>query len=317
MPRYTLFAPVYNEEGNLKQLYEECAEVMNTLGKSWELLLVNDGSSDGSLEEMRSIEGDHVGIINLQRNYGQSIAMDAGFRHARGEYIISLDADGQNDPHDIPRLIQEIQDNDLDVVAGWRTERKKNDPSWMIFITRVARLLRTNLINDNVHDSGCTLRIYRADTVRDLVLWGEMHRYIIALLRWKGARIAELPVSHRPRTVGTSKYNWKKSIKGFVDLIYIWFWRKFSNRPLHLFGALGILLGGLGIITGGWTTYLKLIEGASLSDSMWFILTVFLVIMAVQFFIFGAILDLLIRTYYESSSIEQRYEIRNVNYPSS
>jgi glycosyltransferase involved in cell wall biosynthesis len=320
MPRYSLFAPVHNEEGNLTTLYSECAEVMNEQldesgeVESWELILINDGSTDQSLAEMRSIQGENLVIIDLKRNYGQAVAMDVGFRYARGDYIVSLDSDLQNDPRDIPHLLRALKDRSLDVIAGWRVDRKKNDPFWMLFITRVARFLRGKLINDAVHDSGCTLRAYRAYIVKDLVLWGEMHRYIIALLRWKGARISEMPVSHRARQHGRSKYNWKKSIKGFVDLVYIWFWRKFSNRPLHLFGAFGIILGFVGVISGLWTVYLKFAEGASLSESMWFILTFFLLIMAVQFFVFGAVLDLLIRTYYNSSAIENRYDVQSVEY---
>ncbi len=308
-PQFSVFAPVYNEEGNLTNLHREIKAIMDTMG-SWELILINDGSQDGSLTEMQTVikdnPADKIIVVDLKRNYGQAIAMDAGFRQAQGEYVISLDADLQNDPADIPGLFQKLKDDNLDVIAGWRKKRK--DPVWMLVITKTARLLRGIFIGDGVKDSGCTLRIYKKYYIEDLELWGEMHRYIMALLRWRGAKIGQKEVNHRARTVGVSKYNWKKSIKGLVDLFYVWFWRKYSNRPLHVFGAAGLMLIFLGVLSSLRTIYLYLM-GSSLSDSAWVLVTIFLWTMGLQFFFFGIIIDLLIRIHYNTSKVENRYTI--------
>lgn len=309
MVKYSIFAPIYNEEGNIKELYRQVKVVMEGLKESWELILVNDGSTDNSLNEILSIKDKRVVLVDLKKNYGQAVAMDAGFRYAKGEIIISIDADLQNDPADIPKLLEKLEKDNLDVVAGWRYQRK--DPAWMLVVTRSARLLRGMFASDGVHDSGCTLRVYRKEFVSELELWGEMHRYIIALLRWHGARVGELKVNHRPRTAGVSKYNWKKSFKGLVDLFYIWFWKKFSARPLHLFGVSGLFLIFFGMLSALWTLKLKLLNGVSLSDSVWFMMSGFLVLIGIQFFIFGIVLDLLIRNYY-NTSLEKRYDIKRV-----
>jgi glycosyltransferase involved in cell wall biosynthesis len=310
--KFSVFVPVFNEEGNLKKLFKELALAMKDMGK-WELIFVNDGSEDGSLQEMQEVFQENseipISILNLKKNYGQAVAMDAGFRHSKGEYIITLDADLQNNPADIPAMFEKMKNENLDVIAGWRKNRK--DPGWMLFITKVAKVLRKIFINDGVNDSGCTLRIYRGDFVKDLELWGEMHRYIIALLKWRGAKVGQMAVNHRPRNAGCTKYNWKKSIKGLVDLFYIWFWRKYSNRPLHLFGSFGILLTFLGLLSG-FKTVLIYFSGASLSDSAWPLLTIFFWLMGIQFFFFGVIIDLLIRTHYNTSKIENRYTVEKI-----
>ncbi len=309
--KYTVFTPVYNEEGNLKKLFDEVKAVMNTLEGNWEFLFINDGSKDSSKKEILEIveKDKRAVLIDFKRNYGQAIAMDAGFRYGKGEILISLDADLQNDPKDIPRLLKKLNDEDLDMVAGWREKRK--DPAWMIVVTKSAKFLRKLLIDDGVHDSGCTLRVYRKEAVEDLELWGEMHRYIVALLGWKGSKISELKVNHRKREHGVSKYNWQKSFKGLVDLFYIWFWKKFSGRPLHLFGIGGLSIMGLGVLSGIWTIYLKIIKNVSLSDSVWFIMSFFLFMIGFQFFVTGIIIDILIRNYY-STSLEKRYIVKEI-----
>jgi glycosyltransferase involved in cell wall biosynthesis len=275
------------------------------------MLLINDGSKDQSLQEMLNLQNKHknLKVIDLKRNYGQATAMDAGFRQAQGEYIISLDADLQNDPADIPAMFTQMQEEKLDVIAGWRQKRK--DPIWMLVITKTAQFLRKIFINDKIHDSGCTLRIYKREYTEDLELWGEMHRYIIAILRWHGAKVGERIVNHRPRTIGTTKYTWKKSIKGLIDLIYIWFWRKYSNRPLHLFGATGLILFILGLFAGARTIYIYT-QGLSLSDSAWTMLTIFLLLSGIQLFLFGMVLDLLIKVNYNTSKVDSRYIIRKI-----
>ncbi len=312
--KYSVFAPVFNEQGNVIPLFNEVKKVMDKFTDSWEFVFVNDGSRDNTLKEILSIKEKHVRVVALKTNYGQAAAMDAGFRACKGEIIISLDGDRQNDPKDIPRLLNKLEKDNLDVVAGWRAKRK--DPFWMLFVTRVARFLRGLFASDGVHDSGCTLRVYRRHFTEDLELWGEMHRYIMALLRWKGARVGELKVNHRPRTVGVTKYNFYKSMKGFVDLFYIWFWKKFSGRPLHLFGVIGITLSFMGILSFLYTIYLKLILAKDLSDSVWLILSIFLILVGLQFFLSGIMLDIMIRNYY-NNSLEKRYKIREIVDPRS
>ena len=307
--RYSIFTPIYNEQGNIIPLYEEVKKVMEELDGEWEFLLINDGSTDNSMDEILSIDDKRVRPIALQKNYGQSVAMDCGFRYARGEYVISLDADLQNDPKDIPKLIEKLENEHYDVVCGWRYKRK--DPFWMIFITNVAKFLRKMFASDGIHDSGCTLRVYRSRVLDDIELWGEMHRYIVAILRWKGARIGEIKVNHRPRINGKTKYNWLKSFKGFVDLFYIWFWKKFSSRPLHLLGISGLIIMTLGFFSGMWTAFSKIFLGANLSESVWFVLSFFLIVMGFNFFISGIILDVLIKNYY-NTSFERRYNIREI-----
>jgi glycosyltransferase involved in cell wall biosynthesis len=284
---------------------------MDKLDGDWEFLLINDGSTDNSLEEILSIKDKRVRPIALRKNYGQSAAMDCGFRYVKGDYVISLDADLQNDPKDIPRLLEKLENKKekYDVVCGWRHKRK--DPLWMLIITNVAKVLRKIFVADAVHDSGCTLRVYRKQVIEDLQLWGEMHRYIVAILRWKGARVGEIKVNHRPRIHGVTKYNWDKSLKGLVDLFYIWFWKKFSTRPLHFLGVSGLFLIFLGMLSGIWTVFSKLFLDVDLSDSAWFALSFFLVLIGFQFFISGVILDILIKDYY-NTSFEKRYNVREI-----
>lgn len=306
--KYSVFTPIYNEEGNIIPLYEQIKEVMDKLDGKWELILINDGSTDDSLEEILSIKDKRVRPIALEKNYGQSVAMDCGFRYVRGKYVITLDADLQNDPKDIPRLLEKLENEHYDVVCGWRHKRK--DPMWMLVITNSAKFLRRIFISDSIHDSGCTLRVYRRRVIDELELWGEMHRYIVAVLRWRGARIGELKVNHNSRVNGSTKYSWNKAYKGFVDLFYIWFWRKFSGRPLHFLGVNGLILMVLGTLSGLWTTYLFL-RGADLSESVWVILSFFLFFIGFQLFVLGVMLDILIRDYF-NTSFEKRYKVREI-----
>jgi len=307
--KFSVVVPVYNEEGNILNLYEGIDIVMSKMG-SYEIIFVNDGSTDNSLTELLSLKKKHVIVLDLKTNYGQATALDAGFRACRGEFVITLDSDLQNDPADIPHLYEKLVSEKLDVVAGWRAKRK--DPLWMLVITRCARFLRGLFISDSVHDSGCTLRVYKRYFIEDLDLSGEMHRYIMALLRWKGAKIGELKVNHRARVNGVTKYNWKKSFKGLVDLIYIWFWKKYSGRPLHLFGIVGLFLIFFGALSSMWTVYLKVVNSVSLSDSVWFMMSGLLVLSGIMLFLFGILFDLIIRIYYNTSSVEHRYKVKKV-----
>ncbi|MBS8121931.1 glycosyltransferase family 2 protein [Candidatus Vampirococcus lugosii] len=307
----SIVIPFYNEEGNIIPLYKEISSSLlkDFVNFDYEIIMINDGSNDNTwqeIQEVKKLDSNIVGI-NLNRNYGQSIAMDAGLQKVNGEIIATIDGDGQNDPQDIKKLYDKMIDENLDLVAGWRNKRK--DPTWMLVITKTARFLRRIMINDGVHDSGCTLRIYKKTVINNLYLWAEMHRYIIAISKMNGFKIGELKVNHRARTIGTSKYNWKKSIKGLIDLFYIWFVAKYESRPLHLFGFVGGINFVIGNIFLFYSIYQKIFDGISLNRSGWLILGIFLIQIGVIIFIFGIIIDLMIRNYYNTSR-DKRYIIR-------
>lgn len=278
------------------------------LGESTEVLYINDGSTDGTLVDLKALDG--VTIVNLNRNYGQAVALDAGFRHASGAYVATLDGDGQNDPADIPAMLKKLIDEDLDVVAGWRKDRK--DSNGINILTLIGRALRNFAIKDGVHDTGCTLRVYRKEATDTLDIGGEMHRYVLALLRWKGFRIGEMVVRHRARVHGVSKYNYSKAVRGLIDLMYIWFIHKYSQRPLHLFGYMSIVSFFLLFAAGFWTLYGKFVLGTSLNRNGWFFITFFLLLAAIIFFSFGIVMDFLIRIHLNNSAHETRYLVRGV-----
>ncbi|HLD97975.1 MAG TPA: glycosyltransferase family 2 protein [Candidatus Nanoarchaeia archaeon] len=308
-PEFSVVVPIYNEEGNIEKLDKEIRDVISKLG-SYEIIYVNDGSKDNSLNNLKKLK--NAVIINLNRNYGQATALDAGFKASQGDIVISLDADLQNDPKDIPAMLKKLKDDDLDVVCGWRKHRK--DKSGIKILTKIGRLLRKVLIRDNVHDTGCTLRVYRKEAVKSLDIGGEMHRYIISLLRWKGFRVDELVVNHRPRFAGTTKYGYSKAVRGFIDLIYIWFIQKYYQRPLHIFGQLSLISLFLGVIMEIIMFYQRIFQNVDLSDNAFFSLGFFLILMGVIFFSFGITIDLLLKQQLNNSPYEKRYYIRDVIY---
>ncbi len=306
--KISVVVPIYNEEGNILPLDKEIKEAVSRLAPDFEVIYVNDGSTDNSLKELKTLQ--NTLIIDLNRNYGQAVALDAGFKMATGDVVVSLDGDGQNDPKDIKILIEKLKEEDLDVVAGWRKDRK--DKKNIVFITLTARLLRRLFISDIVHDSGCTLRVYRREAVKSLDIGGEMHRYILALLKWKGFTIGEIEVNHRERKNGSSKYGSTKAFRGLVDLIYIWFIHKYSQRPMHFFGAMSFLSTAFGTVALSWAFYSRIIFSLSLNRNGWFFIGFFCVLTGIIFFTFGIILDLLIKQQLTLSPHEKRYYIRRV-----
>lgn len=306
--KFSVVVPIFDEEGNIFKLDSEIKSVMKKMG-TFEIIYVNDGSNDNSLKELKSLK--NVIVIDLQGNYGQSIALDAGFKHVTGEYVISMDGDLQNDPNDIPKMFAKMKKDNLDVIAGWRQKRK--DSFGIRVLTRTSRLVRGLLVKDPVHDSGCTLRIYTRAAVNSLELWGEMHRYILGLLRWKGFKIGEIVVNHRPRIHGKTKYGYNKALKGFIDLIYIWFISKYSSRPLHLFGKLGLISTFIGVLCELKMLHEKIFRGIDLSNNGWFIVGFFFLGMGLVLFITGIMTDLLIRIHLNNSPSDKRYYIRAVH----
>ncbi len=305
---YSIIVPVYNEKGNITKLDEEIKKVMSRSSKEFEIIYVNDCSTDDSLDELKSLN--NVTIIDMNRNYGQTTALDVGFKYATGKYIISLDGDGQNDPKDIPKLFKKMREDNLDVVCGWRKYRA--DKSGIKILTKVGRFVRRIFIKDNVHDTGCTLRVYKKKAVKSLDLQGEMHRYIMALLRWKGFRIGEVIVNDRKRENGVSKYGYSKAIRGLIDLGYIWFIQKYSQRPLHLFGYLSMFFIFIGGLSLGESIFARIFWETSLNRNGFFFLGFFFIMMAVMFMCFGIIIDLLIKIQLQTSSHEKRYYVRKI-----
>jgi len=305
--QYSLVIPIHNEEGNIAILDKEVRAVMSKLGE-FEIIYVNDGSADNSLNILKKLK--QAKIIDLNRNYGQATALDAGFKASSGEIIISMDGDLQNDPHDIPKMLKKMSDENLDVVAGWRRHRK--DKSGIKILTLVGRLMRKRLIQDPVHDTGCTLRVYKRCAVKTLDLQGEMHRYILALLRLKGFKIGEIEVNHRTRKFGKTNYGYSKAVRGFIDLIYIWFIQKYSQRPLHAFGYLSLISFLVGFFSFFYSIYQKVFSGLGLNRNGWFFLGIFSMLASIMFFSFGIIMDLLIKIHLNTSQFEKRYYVRSV-----
>lgn len=305
---YSIIIPVRNEKGNLIKLNNEINQVFGKISKKYETIYVDDGSSDGSLDELKNLK--NITIIELNKNYGQATALDAGFKMAQGKIIISIDGDGQNDPKDIPKLLEKMKKEKLDVVCGWRKQRESKNG--IKILTKIGRSMRKLLIRDNVHDTGCTLRAYTRTAVRSLDLQGEMHRYILASLSWKGFKIGEVVVNDRKREHGVSKYNYSKATRGFIDLINVWFLQKYSQRPSHWFGMIGLFSFFVGIGITIWAVLRKILVNADLSNNGWFVIGFFLTFFSVILFFFGMLFDMLIRIKFDVSKFEKRYYIKKV-----
>jgi glycosyltransferase involved in cell wall biosynthesis len=298
--------PLYNEEGNVIEMHRRIKEACEKLGKSFEIIFINDGSKDKTAQECQGLSP--LRLINFRKNFGQTAAFDAGIKASQGEIIVMMDGDLQNDPADIGLLLEEMKKGN-DVVAGWRWQRK--DPLSKKIFSRGANLLRKILIQDKIHDSGCSLKAYKRECFQGVDLFGEMHRFIPAILEMQGFKVGEVKVSHHPRIHGKTKYNWKRGIKGFVDMVSIWFWRKYANRPLHLFGGSGMVLSFAGFLILIWMAVEKIFFGASLSEKIWPLVGIFMVLVGIQLFIFGLLADILIKNYYKSQG-HMNYSIKEI-----
>lgn len=296
----SIVVPVYNEQENVESVYSGIRSALQNMNLSFEIIMVDDGSSDGSyrLLLMLASEDASLKVIRFRRNFGQTAAMAAGFDYAKGNIIIPMDGDLQNDPADIPRLIEKINEG-YDVVSGWRRDRKDT------FITRkipsmLANALISRLTGVHLHDYGCTLKAYRREVLDGINLYGEMHRFVPALASQFGAKVAELPVNHRPRLHGVSKYGISRTLRVILDLMTVKFLMSYSTKPIQLFGKWGVytILAGLG--SGMMTIYMKLFDHFSMNRNPLLILTGFLLFMGVQFIVMGLLGELNARTYFES-----------------
>lgn len=296
----SLFLPVFNEEENLRPLHQKISASLNGLGKTSEVIYIDDGSTDNSLEVLRSIADTHanVRVIALRRNYGQTAAMSAGIDAAKGEILIPMDADLQNDPDDIRSLLAKLEEG-FDVVSGWRKNRKdtlltRRIPSW------IANKVISRIGGVALHDYGCSLKAYRREVLQEVRLYGEMHRFIPIFASWAGARVTEIPVNHHPRTMGVSKYGLSRTIKVIFDLITIKFLATYQTKPLYVFGSFGTLAFVVSIMAGIWAFVLKFGYGVSFILTPLPLITIVLLAISVQFFLMGLLAELLVRTYHES-----------------
>ena len=307
MSSISVVVPIYNEQGNVAKLHSEIKEICEKEKYDYEIIFINDGSSDKTDEICCGLFP--LKYISFRRNYGQTAAMDAGIKAATKELIVTMDGDCQNDPADIPKMIQYLQENRLDVVSGWRKNRK--DTFMKRFVSRGANFLRGILVRDGIHDSGCSLKVYRRECFQGINLYGEQHRFIPALLQIKGFKVGEIVVNHRARTQGVTKYNWHRTIKGFVDMISVWFWNKYASRPLHLLGGGGILFIVLGTGCAIWSIILFLMGYKMSNNIIPPILTVFFYIIGVLMFVFGLMSEILMKIYY-GTNMDIPYSVEKI-----
>jgi glycosyltransferase involved in cell wall biosynthesis len=300
-PEISVVVPLLNEQDNIGPLYEQ---IIQTLADEhdYEIIFVDDGSSDNSFNILTGLQkaDSTVRVIRFRKNFGQTAALAAGFAHSRGKIIVAIDADLQNDPADIPKMVAKL-DEGFDVVSGWRKKRHDNAITRLL-PSVIANWLISKITNVKLHDFGCTLKAYRREVLAETKLYGEMHRFILALARWSGAKIAEIVVNHRPRTAGVGKYGLGRTWKVLLDLITVNFLGSFSTKPIYIFGGLG-LLSALGSIVFGLTViYQKVVSGVDMSGNPLLILTAVFIIATIQFILMGLLAELLVRTYHESQN---------------
>jgi glycosyltransferase involved in cell wall biosynthesis len=321
-PDISIVMPVYNESGNLVPLHDELTAVLDQLGRPYEIVAVNDCSTDDSLDVLKDIqrEDPRLRIVHFRRNFGQTAGFAAGFDYARGELIITIDADGQNNPADIVPMLEVMEQGDYDIVSGWRQDRKEP------FLTRrlpsmAANRLISRSTGVSLHDYGCSLKIYRADVVKNIHLYGELHRFIPALAGWMGVTVAEVPVSDRPRVYGASKYGLSRTVRVLLDLFTVTYLLSFSSRPMQLFGLMGLVLGGTGGLIGLYLAGAKVINGIvggaeafrayRIGTSPWLMLSVLFIVLGVQFAVLGLLGEVMTRTYHEAQK-KPIYAVREV-----
>lgn len=299
-PELSLFLPVMDEEENLRPMHAKISAALAELGKTAEVIYVDDGSTDSSLGVLKDIAAtdDRVRVISLRRNYGQTAAMAAGIDAARGEILIPMDADLQNDPADIARLLDKLNEG-YDVVSGWRKDRQDKLVSRKI-PSQIANRIISWIGGVPLHDYGCSLKAYRRDVIQDVKLYGEMHRFIPIYASWAGARVTEIPVGHHARTMGRSKYGISRTLKVVFDLMTIKFMASYQTKPIYVFGGFGMIAFAISVIAGLWAVYLKLFEGTSFILTPLPIIAVVMLAISVQFFLMGLLAELLVRTYHES-----------------
>ena len=303
----SVVVPVHDEERTVALLYEELQAALEPLDQPWETVFVDDGSTDGSFAALTRLHNahDNVRVVRLRRNFGKAAALAAGFAQAQGDIVVTIDADLQDDPAEIPRLLAKL-DEGFDLVSGWKTHRR--DPLSRRVPSKIFNWVTGRVSGLRLHDLNCGLKAYRADVLAGLRLYGELHRFIPVLAYYRGYRIAELPVNHRPREHGRSRYGVERYVRGFLDLLTVSFIGRYRHRPLHLFGGLGLLLGFFGFLVLAYLTALKL-DGHAIGQRPLLILGVLLVVVGLQFFSLGLISELITSQHEELTAVRERTEL--------
>jgi glycosyltransferase involved in cell wall biosynthesis len=320
MQKISVVVPLFNEAENVKPLHSAIKKVMLSLKKQYEheIVFIDDGSSDKTLARLKEVaaKDPETKVLVFGRNFGQTPAMAAGIDKSTGDLIVTIDGDLQNDPADIPKLLKKMREKDLDVVSGWRYNRK--DPGFAKKVpSKLSNKIARFITGVKLNDFGCSLKVYRKECLEDIRLHGEMHRYIPALVARNGFKVGEEKVNHNPRTRGTSKYNYKRLLRGFLDLIIIQFWTAFATKPMHFFGGWGIFFFGSGFLIGSYKLLRRILFaadhswGETLDAGPLLLFAVMLMILGIQLFMFGFLGDMVIRTYYSHPN-NRIYKVRAV-----
>lgn len=312
----SVVVPMYNEAGSVEALLEQVHEALAGFAFPWEFIVVDDGSTDQTARCLRAASsryGPHVRVLELQRNFGQTAAMQAGIDAARGDVIATMDGDLQNDPQDIPRMVSRLLDEDLDLLAGWRRDRK--DDLWRRKVpSRIANRLIGHFTGVQLHDYGCSLKVFRSDVIKGVRLYGEMHRFIPA---WVGvhtnpARIKEEVVTHHPRRYGSSKYGLSRAFRVLLDLLAVYFFMRYRARPGHFFGKIGLVFGAIGALVLTYLMYVKFVVGEQIGTRPLLLGGVLMVVMSVQFITTGVLSEMMSRIYFESADVKP-YVVRSAS----
>jgi glycosyltransferase involved in cell wall biosynthesis len=306
----SVVVPVHDEERSVEPLYKELRSALEPLGRAWEAVFVDDGSADGSFAALTRLHAmaPNIEVVRLRRNFGKAAALAAGFRHASGDVVVTIDADLQDDPAEIPRLLAKL-DEGFDLVCGWKTERR--DSLTRRLLSRIFNGVVGRVSGLRLHDMNCGLKAYRADVVRNLRIYGELHRFLPVLAHNRGYRIAELPVNHRPREHGRSNYGVERYMRGFLDFMTVWFMGRYRHRPLHLFGGLGLALGAIGTVLLVYLTVLKL-SGEAIGHRPLLTLGVLLVVVGLQFFSLGLLSELITSHHEERTGGADDFHVEEV-----
>ena len=311
VPDLSVVVPLRNEAPNVAELHRELTEALERSGRTYELVLVDDGSTDDTFGVLATLQASdaRLRLIRLRRNFGQTAAFAAGIAHARGRLIVTSDGDLQNDPRDIPPMVEKLEQG-YDIVCGWRRHRK--DP----FLTRrvpsmIANQLISSMTGVHLHDYGCSLKVFRAEVIKPLKLYGEMHRFIPAIASQQGVKIAEVTVNHRARRHGSSNYGLSRTVRVMLDLVTVKFLLSYSTRPLQIFGLVGLLMGAVGVAMAGWLGYVRLFAGQAIADRPLLLLSILLIFTGVQLLTLGLLAELQARTYHESQD-KPTYFVRDI-----
>jgi glycosyltransferase involved in cell wall biosynthesis len=312
MIELSIVIPIKNEAPSLDELYREITETFEAWGRSYEVLVVDDGSTDDSFERLSRIQASDPRwrIIRFRRNFGQTAAFSAGFAHARGRLIATSDGDLQNDPADVPAMVRTLEEQELDIVCGWRRNRKDAFVSRLL-PSMIANRLISWATGVRLHDYGCSLKVFRAEVVKPLKLYGEMHRFIPAIASEQGVRVAEVVVNHRSRRHGSSNYGISRTIRVVLDLLTVKFLLSYSTRPLQIFGLIGLAMGVPGTVILAYLSFVKIVGGEAIANRPLLLLGVLLVFTGVQLLTLGLLAELQSRTYHESQN-KPTYVIREI-----